>query len=110
MKPFYENNHLLKADELAAHLNGFDDGDLAMVERRLLAAQNLIERQLGFKIASRFGGEEQEPVPEALRHAVLLLVAHWYENREATLVGVSAQPLPFGVGDIVAEFRDYSFG
>ena len=34
---------------------------------------------------------------DSLRHAVLLLAAAWYENREAIVVGTIAGPLPLGV-------------
>ena len=34
---------------------------------------------------------------DSLRHAVLLLGAAWYENREAIVVGTISAPLPLGV-------------
>lgn len=71
------------------------------------AAQNHIERMLGYRIESRFGGEGQEPVPEALKEAVLQLAAWWFDNREA--VTDAARILPFGVSDIVAAYRDWTF-
>ncbi len=43
-------------------------------------------------------------VPDEARHAVKLLVAHWYQHREA-VVGVenrdSSAPLPLGVSDLL---------
>jgi uncharacterized phiE125 gp8 family phage protein len=48
--------------------------------------------------------------PADLEHAVYMLAAHWYENREASLVGVTAQVLPIGMTDIIAEHRRYTFG
>ncbi|PZU23794.1 MAG: DNA-packaging protein [Shinella sp.] len=87
---------------------GTDDD--ALIERKIKAAQGHIERLLGFKIEERYGGTEQEEIPPALVEAVSQLAAHWYENREATLIGVSAQELPFGVWPIINEFREYSFG
>lgn len=44
--------------------------------------------------------------PLACIHAVKLLVAHWYQNREAT--GEAAQQIPFGVRDLLAPHRDLS--
>lgn len=40
-------------------------------------------------------------VPAHFVVAMQLLVGHYYENREATLVGFSAEELPFGVKDIL---------
>ena len=54
-------------------------------------------------------GDEATDVPEPLREAILLLSAHWYENREATLVGLSAQSLPYGVDAVINQYRVWSF-
>lgn len=104
---------IVTLDQLKAQLNLSDDlgtADDALLNRKIAAAQNHIERLLGFKVEERYGGTEQEEIPPALVEAVSQLAAHWYENREATLVGVSAQELPFGVWPVINEFREYSFG
>ncbi len=36
-------------------------------------------------------GDEAADVPQEIRHAMLLLIAHWYENREASVTGASAK-------------------
>lgn len=88
------------------NITGADDD--AVLDRLLAAATAHIERLLGFKITD----EEEFPdgTPADLELAILQLAADWYENREATLVGVSAQAIPFGVLDIVNEYRRYTFG
>lgn len=50
-------------------------------------------------------------VPDALRHAILMLVAHWYDNREAVVVGQRAQAivLPLAVDALIAPFRRVKF-
>jgi hypothetical protein len=103
---------IVTVPELKEQLNITPDlgsGDDAMLGRKIAAAQGYIERLLGFKIEETYGGEDQDEVPPALAEAVLQTAAHWYENREAILVGVSAQELPFGVLSIVNEYREYSF-
>ncbi|MCJ8053889.1 head-tail connector protein [Shinella curvata] len=99
--------------QLKEQLNFDEDlgtADDVLLGRKIEAAQNHIERLLGFKIGETYGGTEQEAIPPSLVEAVLQLAAHWYENREATLVGVTAEELPFGVWEIVREYRDWSFG
>lgn len=89
----------------------FDDDD-DLVERKIAAAQDHIERHLGFKIEEEYPPAGDPPVsaiPPALVEAVCQLVGHWYENREAVLVGVSAQELPLNVADIVREYRNWSW-
>lgn len=82
-------------------------GDVELLQRKADAAQNHVERLLGFRIEERFGGEDQEPVPPALIEAVMQLAAWWFENREAA--GDGARSMPFGVEEIVAEYREWSF-
>lgn len=98
---------VLTAADLRAHLNGVPDED-AVLQRFLSAAVAHLERLLGFRIDDA----EQFPngTPADVELAILQLAAHYYENREATLVGVSAMPIPFGVSEIVAEYRNYTYG
>ena len=102
---------IITVEQLKDQLNlspdlGADDD--ALLSRKIDAAQDYIERQLGFKIATRYGGADQEMLPPALVEAVSQLAAHWFENREATLIGVNAYALPFGVAEIVDSLREYS--
>lgn len=50
-------------------------------------------------------GAAAADVPETLRQAVRLLVAHWYENRGDAAEGPSGPPLPADVVALVAPFR-----
>lgn len=100
---------IVTVEQLKESLNITDDlgtSDDAHIGRLIDAAQGLLERQLGYKISETYPDE----IPAPLCQAVSLLACHWYENREATLIGVTGQGLPLGVDAIVAEFREYSFG
>lgn len=90
---------------LAAHLRVEPAQGMQVL---LDAATKHIERLLGFKIddAEQF----PEGTPADLERAILMLAADFYENREASLVGVTAQTVPFGVREIVDEYRNYTFG
>jgi len=50
-------------------------------------------------------GDAAANVPETLRLAVKMLVAHWYENREPAVIGTSAGSVPFTVAALVAPYR-----
>lgn len=47
-------------------------------------------------------GTEAEDVPADLRQALRMLLAHWYDNRAATVDGAA---LPAGVGALLAPYR-----
>jgi uncharacterized phiE125 gp8 family phage protein len=42
-------------------------------------------------------GASWNDVPESIRHAIMMMVAHFYENREAVVVGTIASELPMAV-------------
>lgn len=47
-------------------------------------------------------GSSGTSVPAAIRHAMLMLVAHWYENRNTVLVGSISKPLEFAVESLLS--------
>jgi uncharacterized phiE125 gp8 family phage protein len=51
------------------------------------------------------GYGDTDAVPAAIKAAILLIVGHLYENREATTVGVSVELLPMAVDALLAPFR-----
>lgn len=44
-------------------------------------------------------------VPAAIKQAILLMVGHWYANREAVNVGNITSELPLGANALLAPFR-----
>jgi uncharacterized phiE125 gp8 family phage protein len=50
-------------------------------------------------------GDGPQDIPAPIRAAILLLVGHWYQNREAVNVGSPVTELPFAVRSLVEPFR-----
>ncbi|SFZ85879.1 phage conserved hypothetical protein, phiE125 gp8 family [Devosia enhydra] len=72
---------------------------------RLLAQPPLRERQ-GLEIDFIAGfGEAPEDVPEGLRLALLRLVAHWFENRDAVILAGSGSIVPMGIDTLLTPWR-----
>lgn len=66
-----------------------------------------VRRQLD-TIAVRFTcgyGANPGDVPNPLRQAILLLIGHWYENRETVVLGTIATELPLTVEALLFPFR-----
>lgn len=53
-------------------------------------------------------GAAATDIPESIRHAMLLLIGHWYMNREAVMVGTPSV-LPFGVELLLNPYKVWSF-
>lgn len=85
-----------------AHMNILFGDDDQLISDKIEAAQAHLESLLGYEIETEF-----PTVPDDLKQAVLGLVGHWYENREAT--GENLFEAPFSVWDVVRERRSYSF-
>lgn len=90
-----------------AHLNVTSTEDDDLIQGKIDAAEAHIEKLLGFTLASGLGSTGS--VPDDVREGILQLVGHFYENREASLVGVSAEEIPFGVWQLIAAHREYVF-
>lgn len=91
-------------------LNHDDEDDLLL--QKIASAQSHLEQLLGFKIEDEYpdaGDPPASTVPPALTECVLQLAAHWYENREAVVLGGNAQVLPVSIADVVTEFRNWSW-
>jgi hypothetical protein len=89
--------------ELRAHSNLSEDEADAFLTGKIEAAEDWIAGYIGQALA------DLDPVPAAVKEAVLRLAADLYELREASLVGVSAEILPFGVTDLLAPYRTWNF-
>ena len=50
-------------------------------------------------------GDSAAAVPEPLRQAIRLLIAHWYENRGLTAIGHEVAVLPLSVAALIAPYR-----
>lgn len=51
--------------------------------------------------------EDRLLLDDDIRLVVLLLVGHWYENREASVTGVSVSTLPLAVESLLQPYRIY---
>ena len=55
-------------------------------------------------------GSTSASVPETVRHALIMLVSNWYENRETELIGSISKTLPFGFDDLIGTERNTFYG
>lgn len=94
---------VVTVEDVKQHLNIVGDEDDALLAGKIDAAEAFVGRWTVTPLA------EMETVPADLLEAVRQLVGHWYENREASIVGVSAEQTPLGFWDLVNPHREWSF-
>jgi hypothetical protein len=88
--------------DLKAHLNVTIDDDDVLIGDKLSAAMAWVASYTG-------GPVDTDDTPAPVNEAIRQLAAHLYANREATLVGVTAQCLPFGFLDLLTNYRAFAF-
>lgn len=54
-------------------------------------------------------GDNASDVPEPIYHAMLLMIGHWYENREQTVIGQAVNEIPLGVMPLIENYRRRRF-
>ena len=59
------------------------------------------------RIVGTYGYSASSDIPRSIRHAMLLMIGHWYENREETVtgVGLSMQEIPLGAQSLLEMYR-----
>ncbi len=87
-------SYALRADSLGSYVE-FADGFAAPVNLASRAAVSV----------EYIAGTAPADVPPALKAAILLLVGHWYANRETVNVGNISTALPFTVDALIAPFQ-----
>jgi uncharacterized phiE125 gp8 family phage protein len=93
---------VITLESLKAHLNITTDIDDALISDKLDAAVAWVS---GYTAIPADATDIPAPVSEAVRQ----LAAHLYANREASLVGITAQALPFGMLDLLDAYRAWVF-
>lgn len=50
-------------------------------------------------------GYDNADIPESIKQGMLLMIGHWYENRETVIVGSVAREVPFAVEALLYPYR-----
>lgn len=77
-----------------------------LVRKRGVSWPTILRDVAGIRITLTAGyGADANSVPLPLRHAIKLLVTHWYENRTPASACASSELMPSGLGEIIGQYR-----
>jgi Phage gp6-like head-tail connector protein len=92
----------ISLEDMKAHLRvTFSDDDVIIADKLATATD---------WVANYTGIPNDSTIPLPVNEAVRQLAAHLYANREASLVGATAQSLPFGVLDLLIPYTPFVCG
>lgn len=91
--------------ELMAQTNALPE-DATLLELYADAAEEQIEVDINRPL-SELIPEGEDSYPKKIKLAILLLVGHWYRNREA-FSALEMKEVPKTYNTLVASFRDYA--
>lgn len=102
---FYDSENALQEASLS-DFRLYGDGDRSFVRPQPDSVwPSLFDRPDALQITYKTGYGTADDVPQPLKAAALMLVAHWYERAEAVTEGVSAMETPLGVRHLVDIYR-----
>lgn len=65
-----------------------------------------LRQRLGIEIDYVAGFGAADAVPQELKQALLVLVAHWFEHRDAVVIAGSGTVIPIGFDRMIAPWRE----
>jgi uncharacterized phiE125 gp8 family phage protein len=100
------SDYQLLADEIGAFVRFNDDYSYPSVDDDGPSVRVL------YKAGYANGGSDPNftsTVPDGIKHAILLMVRHWFDNPSAVSVGAPAQKMPIAVDALLAPYRRVRF-
>lgn len=91
---------------LATSVYVLDGGKLFVAPNQSWPSTSL-RQYAGVKVTYTAGYGDAADVPSKYKQAVLLTLGHWFQNREAVVVGTSAKELPLAAKALLMTDRGY---
>ena len=108
---YYDANNVLQTETLSNYYVIGTKGYVTIYPKSGFTWPTVFNREDAIKITYVIGyGDTAASVPATIKHALKMLVAHYYENRENELVGVNSKTLPFGIENLLNMERNSWYG
>lgn len=97
----------LNLDEIKTQLNldkWYTDEDAYLISLGKVA-EDILQKNIDDKL-DNIASQSDGCLPQSLRHAMLLLIGHFYRNRESVAFG-SPTELPLGYSFLINQYKNY---
>jgi Phage QLRG family, putative DNA packaging. len=84
-----------------AHLRVDGTEEDALIGTYLNGAVEYVQQHCDRRIVEAPETSEQMALTDDVKQAILLLVGHWYANREEVVIGAAANQVPMGVNALL---------
>ena len=84
-----------------AHLRVDGTEEDALIGSYLNGAVEYVQQHCDRRIVEAPETSEQMALTDDVKQAILLLVGHWYANREEVVIGAAANQVPMGVNALL---------
>lgn len=102
------SNYALRTNDLGYYVM-FGDGFTFPTLNDSLAALPPLRITYLAGYADIAGSPKTSSVPDDIKHAIALLVRHWFDNPSAVVVGVTAQKMPMAVDSLLGKYERKRF-
>lgn len=92
---------MLDLNLVKEHLRVDDDQDDTLITAYVDAAVEYVQQHCDRRIVEVPATPAEMALTLDIQQAVLLLVGHWYANREEVVVGAAANQIPMGVSALL---------
>ena len=108
---YYDANNTLQTDTLSNYYVIGTKGYITIYPKSGYTWPTVFNREDAIKITYVIGfGDTAASVPATVKHALKMLVAHYYENRENELIGVNSKTIPYGIDALLNTERNSWYG
>ena len=107
----FEYNIVTNTGAYGGSLSGSDyhmDTEQGLITINDSTMTDLYAQSNAIKITAVVGQPNIGIIKGDIKLAMLLMIGHWFENREETIVGTTAAQIPTGARDLLAPYKVYS--
>ena len=104
---YYDSNNALQSLASSVYLLDSNSTPARVVRATGQSWPYTYTRPDAVRIKFRAGYGDPPSVPQAIKHAILIMVGHFYESREPVVIGTVVSSVPWSAEALLSQYRVY---